>query len=414
MAEEVKHDDAHATHDNKKFPRGALPSPRHVLAAACPFRPVPTLVAPTQFAVVPPKLSMWFNNQVGDCVTAEEAFAKAAWSVMNGLPELFIPDQEVYRWAQKYGFLNGAMLDEVMDRMAVDGFTVNGVNYHDGPKQSVDYSAESVLQPAITQGVVKIAIDADALSNSAGNVQGWYSVGGSPGQFPNTDHCVGLSGFGPAEYLYQQLGVPMPSALAGKFGYLLFTWSTIGFVDHAWLMSTCVEAWVRNPTTPEQQPTPTPPPVPPSPPVPPPPVPVTSPIYDVQGMIPSGVWGTLKPFTAVATPRAQHFFAPAGAVNWWAAIGDAFQIVVDVRAKNYAAAAVDVIKLLADFGINIPQEQHGHIAPLIQQVHAANIDPWTVLQDAFSLFLAVRTWDVPTIVAAAQKLLADLGINVTL
>jgi hypothetical protein len=28
-----------------------------------------------------------------------------------------------------------------------------------------------------------------------------------------------------------------------------YTWSTIGVVDHAWIMSTCVEAWTRQPTT---------------------------------------------------------------------------------------------------------------------------------------------------------------------
>jgi hypothetical protein len=40
-------------------------------------------------------------------------------------------------------------------------------------------------------------------------------------------------------------------------------------VSHAWLLGTCTEAWVRNPTTPGQSPAPTPPPTPPVPPVPP-------------------------------------------------------------------------------------------------------------------------------------------------
>ena len=77
------------------FARGALPTPRHRLLAATPFVAPPFLMAPTQFAVVPPQLSFWDNNVDGDCVTAEEAFAKAVFSVMTGQPELFIPDAEV-------------------------------------------------------------------------------------------------------------------------------------------------------------------------------------------------------------------------------------------------------------------------------------------------------------------------------
>lgn len=252
--------------DPVKFPRGAKASPRWKLQSTPPHR-VGKTAPPSQFAVVPPKLSMWYNDQYGDCVTAQEAFAKAAWSVQCGLPELLVPDAEVKRWASKYGFLNGANLTEVMDKMKVDGFTVDGKNYKDGPYYGVDFSKEPVLQSAIYTGPVNIAIDADALPSGAGNKSGWYAVGG--GRFPNTDHCVALSGYGTAEFLYQKLGVTTPTALAGKSGYLLFTWNTIGFVDHAWLMGTCVEAWVRNPTTPGQAPTPTPPdPNPPNPPTP--------------------------------------------------------------------------------------------------------------------------------------------------
>lgn len=247
------------------FPRGAKPSPRYKLQAATPHRI--RVAAPAQFAIVPPKLSYWYNDETGDCVTAQEAFAKAAWSVQCGLPELLVPDAEVKRWAQKYGFWNGADLAEVMDQMQRDGFSVGGVNYKDGPYNGVDYSNESILQNAIATGPVNIAIDADALPGGAGNVQGWYALGGRV--YPNTDHCVALCGYGPAEFLYKSLGVTMPAALAGKSGYLLFTWSTIGFVDHKWLMQTCVEAWVRNPTTPGQSPVPPQPPQPPDPPKPP-------------------------------------------------------------------------------------------------------------------------------------------------
>ncbi len=276
----------------KVFPRGAKPSPRWKLQSATPHKILSA--APAQFAVVPSKLSIWNNDVYGCCVTSQEAFAKAAWSTQCGLPELFVPDAEVKRWASKYGFLNGANLSEVMDRMAKDGFTVDGKNWKDGPYSGVDYNSDSVLQNAIFTGPVNIAIDADALPAGAGNFMGWYATG--KGRFPNTDHCVALCGYGSAEYLYKQLNVPLPSALAGKSGYLLFTWNTIGFVDHDWLMSTCVEAWVRNPTTPGQAPTPpTPvPPVPPTPPTPPtPPAPGTPTLTGIVATFSDGSTQTL-------------------------------------------------------------------------------------------------------------------------
>ncbi len=225
------------------FPRGAIPSPRHKLLAARPHVVVES--PPPEFAIVPSKLSMWDNDHDGDCVSAEEAFAKACHD-----PEIFIAVAEVIRWATAHGVLNGADLSEVLDWMAAKGFQDGSQLYNDGPKQGVDYSNESVLQSAIaSSGTVKIAIDANALPSGAGNQQGWYAFGG--GRHPNTDHCTALSGYGTAGYCFRALGVPLPSGVdANKPGcYLHFTWSTIGVVDHAWLMGTCTEAWVRIPTT---------------------------------------------------------------------------------------------------------------------------------------------------------------------
>ena len=56
--------------------RGALPSPRSALATATPYS-ARLLGAPPEYIVIPPQLSMWGNDVHGDCVTAEEAFAKA-------------------------------------------------------------------------------------------------------------------------------------------------------------------------------------------------------------------------------------------------------------------------------------------------------------------------------------------------
>ncbi len=176
-------------------------------------------------------------------------------------PEDFIDDAVVQTWASANGVLDGADLAQVMDAMRKSGFVQGQNTYNDGPYTGVDYSNEALLQAAIAQGPVKIGIDSSALPSGAGNGQGWYGTGGSPQQFQNEDHCVALCGYGPALWLYQQLGVALPGALQPTtMGYLLFTWSTIGFVDHAWIMSTVGEAWIRNPSTvivgPEPQPIP--------------------------------------------------------------------------------------------------------------------------------------------------------------
>jgi hypothetical protein len=205
---------------------------------------------------------MWGNDQYGDCVSAEEAFAKACYN-----PEIFLSASVVVAWAQRYGFRDGANLTDVMDQMIKQGFPGAGNQlYDDGPYSAVDYSNEVVLQSALDSGPVKIGIDSSALPQGAGNQQGWVAVGGRPHQFQNEDHCVALAGYGSAQWLFQQLNVTLPSN-AGITpttpGYLLFTWSTIGFVDHAWIMSTVGEAWLRNPTTVGVPPLPGPTPPPP-------------------------------------------------------------------------------------------------------------------------------------------------------
>jgi hypothetical protein len=241
----------------KQFPRGARPSPRHKILAAPQHQA--TAPTPAQFARIPGQNSTFGNDQYGNCVTAEEAFSKSCDGV-------FLSTAVVVDWARQHGFLNGADLISVMEAMASDGFPGTPPQlYDDGPYSTVNYSDETLLKNAIAVGNVKIAIDASALPSTAGNQQGWFAVGG--GNWPNTDHCVSICGYGPAEYLYTQLTVAMPPSLAGTSGYLVDTWGTVGFVDHAWLMASMAgagEAYVRNPTTvlgpsPGPQPTPAPP-----------------------------------------------------------------------------------------------------------------------------------------------------------
>jgi hypothetical protein len=117
----------------KPLPRGAIPSPRHELAAATPHVPDPQIAIPPSFLLWPVQLSSWNNYIYGDCVSAEEAFTKA-----TAAPQTFIPEATVVAWAQANGYLNGAYLTAVLRSMQTNGFPLNGKTYDDGPFNSVD------------------------------------------------------------------------------------------------------------------------------------------------------------------------------------------------------------------------------------------------------------------------------------
>ena|ERR1700733_1836222 len=228
--------------------RGAIPSPRSVLAGA---RPYAAVGAPANFIAIPRQISFWGNYDNGDCVTAEEAFAKACNN-----PEIFISDDEVIAWATKHGVLNGANLTEVMTWMQNDGFSGGSFIYDDGPYYSVEWTNAGTLQGAISQGPVKIGVAGDQLDNTwhtaggsaAGGVSGWFATGYNDDA--NEDHCVTLCGYGSISWLAQQLGVQVPAGIDGtQAGYALFTWDSIGIIDVPSMTAITHEAWLRQPTT---------------------------------------------------------------------------------------------------------------------------------------------------------------------
>jgi hypothetical protein len=228
--------------------RGATPSPRSVLAAAAPHLAIAG--SPPNFITKPPQISFWGNYSHGDCVTAEEAFAKACNN-----PEIFIADDEVITWATNHGVLEGATLPQVLQLMQNDGFSQNGETYDDGPYFSVNWTNSATLQSAISTGPVKIAIAADQVltawqkagSSSAGG-KTWFGTGFT--HDAGYDHCVSLCGYGTFAWLAAQLGVAVPAGLNGATpGYAVFTWDSIGIIDEPSLNAITCEAWLRQPTT---------------------------------------------------------------------------------------------------------------------------------------------------------------------
>lgn len=228
----------------KQFLTGALPATEAELSQAPIYSPPGR--PPKHVAYIPHVRSMFGNDRYGVCVTSEEAFAKSCW-VAGVQPEIDIPEPVVIDWARRRGVLHGANLGHVADLMVKEGFRVDRQLYNDGPKLLVDFRDEPVLKAAIATGPVKVAIAARTLPGGAGSRDGWHVTGGSA---RGSDHCVSLCGYGRADWLYGELGVPLPAELsADTEGFLCYTWSTIGFVDFAWVRGCVKEAWIRTPTT---------------------------------------------------------------------------------------------------------------------------------------------------------------------
>jgi hypothetical protein len=203
-----------------RFCRGAIPSPRHRLAAASPH--IMSDTTPESLLYVPETLNMWLNDVDGDCVTAEEAFAKACYR-----PEIFITPAEV------------------------SGFLQDEHAYDDGPHVSVDWTNAVILRNAIYHGPVKIGVSADQLENAVvGNPppNGWVATGFT--EDSNEDHCVSLCGYGTFAWMAKQLGTELPSGVdSSTQGYGLFTWGSIGMIDIPSMLAITQEAWLRTPTT---------------------------------------------------------------------------------------------------------------------------------------------------------------------
>ena len=219
----------------KRLPRGAIPSPRHELAAAMPHVPDPTIAVPPSFLMWPAQMSSWNNYVYGDCVTAEEAFAKA-----TAAPQTFIPLDTVVAWATAHGVLNGASLTGVLATMQTDGFPFNGAKYNDGPYNSVNWTNAGILQSAIySHGPVKIGVGAGEFQSNPHGLVTPGTSGWAMYNYPKNeaeDHCTSLCGYGTfAELvaLFKQHGVAVtvPAGMPTGLCYAMFTWNSIGIID---------------------------------------------------------------------------------------------------------------------------------------------------------------------------------------
>ena len=223
----------------------ALPSPPDLIRNAPRFSPPPSQL-PVNYIIIPPKLSTWGNDVVGDCTTAEEAFAKACHA-----PEIFIPEDVVETWCWYHGTLQGAWPTQVMDYMQNDGFVIGSKMYCDGPYALVDYMSDFALRSAISKGPIKLFVASAQLYSAYIRQKGnksWLALGFKPENEFN--HVISLCGYGSIGWLAGMLDFKLPAAVDKALaGYAFFAYDSIGIMDQFTANAIISEAWLRQPTT---------------------------------------------------------------------------------------------------------------------------------------------------------------------
>jgi hypothetical protein len=221
-------------------PSGEFPTPNHELAAAQPYRAVGA--APESFIAWPIGISSWGNEQAGNLIWAEEAFAKAC-----AYPKVLISTDVVVSTSRKCGSSNFAAF------MQTHGFQIDRKAYLDGPFQSVDWTNVVALNGAIANvGPVKVGVASGLHGQVTLGTSGW-AIYGLPTRQPE-NHCASLCGYGPLAELVDLIErhgvkVNLSSGMPTGLCYAMFMRGSIGIVDQQSLMNITGEAWVRNPTT---------------------------------------------------------------------------------------------------------------------------------------------------------------------
>lgn len=237
--------------NGKTYFTGAIPTPRNILIKAKPFIAPETAVKQENHLHRPKKLSYWLNGTDGDCVSAEEAFARGC-----GDDGVFITDESVGKFIDNYALRNGARIDTVIEGFSekIDGsdsfgFIQDGTEYYHGGYGvfGVDWTNENDLKQVLLFSPVKLGVAASQIQffDVSG---GWIVRNVQDDPSAREDHCVSLCGFGTFSWLAEQLEIELPDDIDGsQQGWAIFTWNSIGIVDTQSLLAMTFEAWARIP-----------------------------------------------------------------------------------------------------------------------------------------------------------------------
>lgn len=244
--------------------RGCTPLTREQVGKLTPHKPCS--IKATPFNPVPPQLSDWGNGGVGasgpiggDCVTAAAAFKLACQ-----LPEVFIPRANVVEWAKQNGDWNGTDPMSQNQQMQQSGLVdAAGNKWGEGPANYVTLSDQSAMEAALNEGPLSVTVAANQLDRVAGSASGWILTGATTDT--GYDHEPAVSAYGTFAALAALMKMTvLPSGInPATYGYLMFTWGTLGLIDRASLLAIGQDALLCLPTAVNQGSSPTPTPKPP-------------------------------------------------------------------------------------------------------------------------------------------------------
>lgn len=367
---------------------------------------------------------MYLNDTYGDCVIAGKAHSIGVWTGNEEGSAAIGTDNEIYSQYQTICGPgdNGCNITDVLDYMKSKGFTLSGKSYKIDGYVSIDWTNKLEVQAAIfIFGALTVGINLPNDWTNAGSGVVW-----------DTTNSQIVGGHDVTIYGYNSTGVLISTW--GKTGTVI-TWSA--FTSRTWieeLYAVLSSNWYDNATkvapsgidavtlatdltklgggvipdiTPPSPPSPPSPPVPVVPPVPPvvPPAPPSPEVYNgtatLTGSIPTGLFGHMTSVTftgpVTLTQIQQHNRTPGRKFKIPLGINFNFTVVLDIFALLAAVRTTGQGALIADF----------------QAVEAAITgggDFVSALENLLEDAIAVDS--DPGVVAAAKKLIADLGITV--
>lgn len=116
--------------------------------------------------------------------------------------------------------------------------------------------------------------------------------------------------------------------------------------------------------------------IPPDPNPPTPPIPPVPPVPGGGSLMANGTLDFFGQKLPLALIGKIDPTAGAQSINTWAVLGDLLAIAADFKAKNWAALAVDVQKLLADLGITMSQDEQNALVSELAKMNGVSVVRW--------------------------------------
>ena len=173
--------------------------------------------------------------------------AAIAFKLACQSPEVFIPRANVVAWAKANGNWNGADPMSANQEMQAAGMVdAAGNQWGEGPANYVALSDQAAMEAALDEGPLSVTVSANQLDPVAGMANGWILTGALTDQA--YDHEPAISKYGTFATLAPLVGASLGSIDPSTYGYILFTWGTVGLIDRKSLLAIGQDALLALPT----------------------------------------------------------------------------------------------------------------------------------------------------------------------